>query len=204
MERLQKQNGNLWIICHFVLSLKVKVKDSMMTIVNIVLNAGNLLRDFRCSHHTHTDGTGVVRVITLATQWHMSLVIAAGVCRSFEGCWGPQEPLQVQRLGTKTAGSGGQSQWCTRIWLLGTRGRCLAGGGRSQLQTHTRWWEPGKQQRLRPTADVLEALVAPAVGVHCCGCWVWSLVHSGRAWCQESTWGYVDSCGSELQVSSVV
>lgn len=42
MERLQKQNGNLWIICHFVLSLKVKVKDSMMTIVNIVLNAGSL------------------------------------------------------------------------------------------------------------------------------------------------------------------
>lgn len=33
MEMLQEQNGKIWIICHFVLSIKVKVKkDSKMTI----------------------------------------------------------------------------------------------------------------------------------------------------------------------------
>ena len=62
-----------------------------------------------------------------------------GVFRVCKSCWGSQQHLYVQRLGTRAGICGGRSQRCAHTWLWQAGCGCLC-RGRHQFQTHT-WWQ---------------------------------------------------------------
>lgn len=122
MELLQKQYSNIWIICRFVLSLKVKVRDSLMTIVNIALKFAKILQELI----THTESTGVVRGSSFSTQQPYVL----GDC-----CRGVQRLLGT--LGPRP-GSEARDQHRGQWWPELVAHMRLAAGNQQQVSG---WWQ---------------------------------------------------------------